>query len=350
RHPLLRNTFNGLRQLSVSENNVTTSLWNLKQEAIDTVAEVQDAYWDLVLFRERLRVLEQSLQILQELLKMNQEKEKAGFMARIDNLQTEARIASLQANLLDARRNIENTEDRLRQLLNPDADPALDWNMDLVPTDQPVYKAYATALEQSYTTALKVRPDYQVQLVELQNSALREEIAAQNLLPQLDFTGRAGLESLDSNYFGALGKLFSFQTYSWNVGFAFEMPVIGNPYAHLHEQTLLQKQQQELRLSNARQQIQRDLRQSIRNVEMSAKQIEATRLAKKLAEEQLKAQTEKLNLGLTTNFQVLQFQTDFVQASLDEANAIVEYIQAINQLQRSEGTLLEAQQIAWPTP
>ncbi|HEY9839720.1 MAG TPA: hypothetical protein V6D23_04625, partial [Candidatus Obscuribacterales bacterium] len=40
RHPLLRNTFNGLRQLSVSENNVTTSLWNLKQEAIDTVAEV----------------------------------------------------------------------------------------------------------------------------------------------------------------------------------------------------------------------------------------------------------------------------------------------------------------------
>lgn len=350
RHPLLRNTFNGLRQIEVAENNVGTAVWNLKQEAIDTVAEVQDAYWDLVLFRERLRVLEQSLRILQELLKMNQEKEKAGFMARIDNLQTEARIASLQANLLDARRNIENTEDRLRQLLNPDADPNADWNVDLVPTDQPEFRAYATALEKSYKAALDARPDYRAQLIEFENTGLREQIAAQNLLPQLDFVGRAGLDSLDSNYFAALGKMFSFQTYSWTLGLNYEMPVVGNPFAQIHAQTQLQQQQQDLRLSNIRQQIQRDLRQAIRNVEMSAQQVEATRVAKQLAEEQLKAQTEKLNLGLTTNFQVLQFQTDFVQASLDEVNAIVQYIQAINQLQRSEGTLLEAQNIKWESP
>lgn len=350
RHPLLRNTFNGLRQLALTENNVNVSIWNLKQQAINTVAEVQDAYWSLVLFRERLRVLEQSLQILQELLAMNLEKEKAGFMSRIDNLQTEARIASLQANLLDARRNLENTEDRLKQLLNPDARDDLAWDADLVPSDQPVFSPYPVTLERSYTSALDARPDYRAQLIELDNTQLREQIAAQNLLPQLDFVGGAGLESLDDNYVGALGKLFSFQTYSFNAGLSFEMPVIGNPYAAIHEQAKIQQQQQTLRLDNVRQQIRRDLRQSIRNVEMTAQQVEATRLAKRLAEEQLKAQTEKLNLGLTTNFQVLQFQTDFVQASLDEVNAIVQYIQAINQLQQSEGTLLEAQKIEWDTP
>ncbi|PKL77468.1 MAG: hypothetical protein CVV27_05360 [Candidatus Melainabacteria bacterium HGW-Melainabacteria-1] len=350
RHPLLRNTFNGLRQLEVTENQVVSAVWNLKQEAINTVAEVQSAYWGLVLFRERLRVLEQSLSILEELQRINKEKEKAGFVAPIDNLQTEARIASLQANLLDARRNLANAEDQLKQLLNPEADPALNWDVDLIPTDRPAFEPYAVALEQSYTAALKARPDYQVQLIEYANTGLREQTASQNLLPQLDFTGSAGLESLDSNYVGALGKLFSFQTYGWNLGLSFEMPVIGNPYASVHTQTRLQQQQQELRLNNFRQQIQRDLRQAVRNVEMSARQVEATRLAKRLAEEQLKAQTEKLNLGMTTNFQVLQFQTDFVQASLDEVNAIVQYTQAINQLQRSEGTLLEARRIEWLTP
>jgi outer membrane protein TolC len=84
-----------------------------------------------------------------------------------------------------------------------------------------------------------------------------------------------------------------------------------------------------------------------RNVEMTAQQVEATRLAKSLAEEQLKAQTEKLNLGLTTNFQVLQFQSDFESASLAEVDAVVENIRAINQLQRAEGTLLEAVGLQW---
>lgn len=350
RHPLLRNTFNGLRQLEISENGLSQSVWTLKQQAINTVAEVQDAYWSLVLYRERLRVLEQSLSILQDLLKMNQEKEKAGFMSRIDNLQTEARIASLQANLLDARRNVENTEDRLKQQLNPNADPALNWDADLVPADQPAFEVYQVDLEQSYSTALEARPDYQVQLLELANAELREETAAQNTLPQLDFTGSSGLQSLDSNYFGALGKLFSFQTYSLSVGLSYEMPVIGNPYAATHEQTVLQQQQQELRLDQTRLQIRRDLRQAIRNLDMTARQVEATRIAKRLAEEQLKAQTEKLNLGLTTNFQVLQFQTDFVNASLDEVNAIVQYTQAINQLQQFEGTLLEAQKVEWTQP
>lgn len=350
RHPLLRNTFNGLRQLEVSENNVSSADWTLKQRAIDTVAEVQDAYWSLVLFRQRLSVLEQSLKILEELLAMNVEKEEAGFMSRIDNLQTEARIASLRANLLDARRNLENAEDRLKQLLNPDNDPGLGWDADLVPSDQPVFRPYAVDLEASYETALNARPDYQVQLIELANADIRTQIATQNLLPQLDLTGSSGLASLDSNYFAALGKLFSFQTYSWQVGLSYEMPVVGNPYAHLHEQAQLQQDQQELRLGNTRQQIRRDLRQAVRNVEMTAQQVEATRLAKRLAEEQLKAQTEKLNLGLTTNFQVLQFQTDYVNASLDEVNAIVQYIQAINQLQQLEGTLLESQKIEWSRP
>lgn len=350
RHPLLRNTFNGLRQIDIQENQVDAALWNLKQQAIDTVADVQSAYWNLVLYRERLSVLQQSLQILEDLLNMNQEKEKAGFMSRIDVLQTEARIASSQANLIDAQRNVENTEDQLKQLLNPDTKASGGWSAALIPADKPEYKPYTASLDKSYQTALTARPDLQSQVLELYNSNLREQIAAQNLLPQLDFTGRSGLESLDSNYPSALGKLFSFQTYFWQVGLAFQMPVIGNSYAAIHDQSQIQRDQQKLRIDNSRQQILRDLRQAVRNLESIARQVDATRLAKTLAEEQLKAQTEKLNLGQTTNFQVLQFQTDFVQASLDEVSAIVQYMQAINRLQQTEGTLLEAQNIRWATP
>lgn len=352
KHPLLRNNLNGLRQLDIQANNRTEANWSLKNQAIDTVAQVQSAYWDLVLYRERLRVLTQSLKILEDLLEMNQEKEKAGFMSRIDVLQTEARIASSRAGLLDAKRNVENTEDRLKQLLNPEtvgaeAEPFVQWDASLLPVDQPEFKTYAASVDKSYQVAMKWRPDYQNLLLELDNRRLQTEIAAQNRLPDLSLQGSSGLESLDGSYPNAVGKLFSLQTYFWSLGLNFEVPVVGNGYEVQYQEAQLQQKQAQLRLDNGRQQILREIRQGVRNVQMAAQQVEATRLAKKLAEEQLKAQTEKLNLGLTTNFQVLQFQSDYQSASLAEVNAVVAYIQAINQLQQSEGSLLEVLNLHW---
>jgi len=347
-HPLLRNSLNGLRQISVKENSLKSAAWNYKAQAIDTVAAVQDAYWNLVFYRERMRVQERSLKILEDLLQMNQEKMKAGFMSRIDLLQTEANIASRRANLLDARRNLENTQDQLKQLLNPGAKESLvQWDSELLPADQPQFKPYAVGLEASYKTALSSRPDYLIQELSLNNSQLQEEIAGQNRLPQLNLQGSSGLQSLDGSFSNSLSKMFGLQTYFWSLGLNFEMPVIGNSFETQYQQAVLVRQQQETRLRDLRQQILREIRQATRNVEMTAQQVAATGLAKQLAEEQLKAQTEKLNLGLTTNFQVLQFQSDFEQASLAEVNAVIEHIRAINRLQKAEGTLLEAVGISW---
>jgi len=347
-HSLLRNTFNGARQISLRENSLKSAELTLKGQAIDTVAEVQDAYWSLVLFRQRLMVQERSLKILEDLLTMNQEKVKAGFMSRIDLLQTEANIAARRANLLDVRRNLENTQDRLKQLLNPGGkDQRLSWDSEVEPSDQPLFKAYAVSVDNSYNTALAKRPDFLSQTLTRDNIQIQAEIAEQNRLPQLNLQGSSGLQSLDGNLGGALGKLFGFQNYYWSLGLNFEMPVIGNSFEAIYAQAQLNLEQQETRLAESRQQILRDVRMASRNVEMTAQQVDATRLAKSLAEEQLKAQTEKLNLGLTTNFQVLQFQSDFESASLAEVNAVVENIRAINQLQRAEGTLLEAVGLQW---
>lgn len=346
-HPLLRNTFNGLRQIQVRENSQQIARWQYKQQVIDIVAEVQDAYWSLVLFRERLRVQERSLKILEDLLAMNQEKLKAGFMSRIDLLQTEANIAARQANLLEIRRNLANTQDRLKQLLNPQQAESIAWDTELIPTDKPVYQAYPVSLENSYRHALLLRPDRQALLLQLANSQLQEEIAAQNRLPQLNVQGRSGLESLDDNFASAFQKLFSLQTWFWSLGLNFEIPVLGNSLEAIYQQSVRQRQQQEAQVLENQQQIQREIRQATRNVEMTARLVEATRQAKQLAEEQLKAQTEKLNLGLTSNFQVLQFQSDFEAAALAEVNAVVEHIRAVNALQRAEGRLLEVLDVPW---
>lgn len=348
--PLLRSALNGYRDLAARSNEVQAAEFQLKARAIATVSSVQDVYWDLVLFQERLRVVEQSVKILGDLLIMNQEKEKAGFMSRIDVLQTEARIAARQGSLLELRLAQQNTEDRLKRLLNPLHAQSIAWDARLSPTDQPDFKTVETSLERSLATAFEARPDYQSLQIGYKNAELARESAAQNRLPALALTGAAGLESLDQNYGTAIGKLFGFQTYFWNVGLNFELPVVGNRFEAAYQQAMLRTEQQRLLLENARQQLTAELRQAVRSVQVNASRVEANRKAKSLADEQLKAQTEKLNLGLTTNFQVLQFQEDFENASLSEVNAVIDYIKAVNALRQAEGVLLEVRNIPWPLP
>lgn len=339
--PLLRNAFNGFRNLEIQEQALNITRQDLKQTALETAFDVQSSYWNLVRYQEQLGVLKQSLNILNELWIMNQEKEKAGFLSRIDVLQTQARIASRQANLLDAERNLANTLDQLKQYLNPDQNPDINWEQIIAPRDTPEFVPRVVNAEESYATALAQRPDYLAAQLRLKTLQEQERIAAQNLLPQLQLQSSAGLEALDDQYGSALSQLFSMNTYYWSAGLNFEIPVVGNTYVAQHKQRVLARQQQEQQLEFLRQQIRREIRQAIRNVELVGQQVEATRQAKALAEEQLKAQTEKLNLGLTTNFQVLQFQQDFENASLAEVNATLAYIQALNALASREGTLLK---------
>jgi len=345
--PLLRDGFNGMKYISIDKNNTISSKYQLKDKAIQLVARTQDAYWNLVLSKERLKVLENSIKLAQDLLEINKQKEKSGFLAKIDILSTEASIASRETSVLEAQKGVILNENNLKKLLNMSKDGLQDWEYDIEPIDKPAFKNIDINFKKSLDTAFSKRPDYQVTLLEQKNLDIQHDIATQNKLPSLNFNGSAGLEGLDSSYPSALGKVFGFQNYFWNFGLNFELPVVGNKQETLYKESEIKQEQEKAVLDNLKQEIYLDVKNSVTNVEINKKRIQANILAKKLADEQVKAETEKLNLGLSTNFQVLQFQRDYEQASLNEINATVDYIKSVNELAQLEGVLLENNNIVW---
>lgn len=346
-HPLLKNFLNGVRRIKVSENNTLSANLLLKSKAIDIVSRVQDIYWNLILSRESLKVLNKSLSLTHDLLKINQEKQKAGFLAKIDVLNTKARIASKEENVLQSRRNLANQEDRLKRILNTSGHSGIGWDTSLKLIESPTFYHIDVDYKTSIKKAFKFRPDYLALLLDIENSNLNLEISGQNRLPKLNLNSNAGLESLDQNYSEAVSQLFNFKTYFWNVGLSFEFPVVGNREQSMFLETELKNRQQQTKLKSLKQQITSEVRQSVRNVRINEKRVTANRLAKKLAEEQLKAETEKLNLGLSSNFQVLQYQNDFENASLNEVKAIIDFIKSVNALYATEGILLESYNLSW---
>ena len=73
--------------------------------------------------------------------------------------------------------------------------------------------------------------------------------------------------------------------------------------------------------------------------------MEAARLARQLAEEQLDGETKRFQAGLSTNFEVLRFQRDLAENQVSELRAEVDYELAVTALHRAMNTIVEEQDI-----
>jgi outer membrane protein TolC len=99
--------------------------------------------------------------------------------------------------------------------------------------------------------------------------------------------------------------------------------------------------QAKLRLQNNEQQAFLEIRNAVRNVKSNFKRIQAYQAARKLAEKNLKAEEKRLDVGLSTNYTVLQYQRDLARAKSNEIRAIIDYNLALAELDRVLGTTLD---------
>ena len=80
-------------------------------------------------------------------------------------------------------------------------------------------------------------------------------------------------------------------------------------------------------------------------MQSNAQRIVANRAARALAEEQLRVEQLRLEAGVSTTFNVLQFQTQLSTAEANEIQAITDYNTSLANLDNVIGTVLEANHI-----
>jgi hypothetical protein len=91
------------------------------------------------------------------------------------------------------------------------------------------------------------------------------------------------------------------------------------------------------------------VRDAVRAVQTTLKRVKAAQVNVRLQKEKLSAEQKKFENGMSTSFQVLQFQTDLFQAESRENLAMVDYNKAQVELERVQGTLLEARRVTMPS-
>lgn len=365
--PLLRNFgFKVSRkEILVAQNNLDISHNQLKSVLLDTIYSVQEAYWNLFYAIENFKVKQQSLELGRDLLAKNKKEVEVGKLAPIEILNAEAVVAQREADILQAETLIKRSEDVLRNLLNLSDEQESNLEK-IVPLDKPSFISKKVFLKEAVGIAMTNRPNLKVYKKNVETRELNLSVAKNQMLPGLDLrfsywspgiSGDRLLYQDDNPFLGlVIGKEKGRGTDSmrdalkllyknWTVGLTLSIPLSNFLTKASLAKANLELEQSFLEFENAEKQVLLEVRDAVREIETNTKRVEAYRLARELAEKRLEAEVRKLEVGLTTNYFVLEFQEGLANAKSQEIKSLVDYNLALAKMEKALGTSLENRSI-----
>ena len=305
----------------------------LKSTLSETITQIIAAYWKLLQAQEKVHIAQASLKRSLQLLETNHSLIDAGRMAAIEIVQTEAEVATQELSYEEARNQQDMERLSLLQLL------ALDLDTMIVASEAPVAEPLSISALEALRRAEASQPAYLSQLVSGELAKIDLEQARNNRLWDVSLVGGA---SQVRNLGGNPNSRF------WNnyVGVQVEFPLGDLAPRQAEVQAQVKDQNQELKIAEARQQLERDVINSVRNIYTRWRQYEIAQRALDLSRKKLDIEREKLAVGRSSNFQVLSFENDLRNAENAQLNALISYLNAQAELDQTLGTTLESWDIS----
>ncbi len=331
-------------QVKVMQNNRDSAGTRLQDSMVRTTAAVKTAYWNLVSARAVVDARRTALQLAEELTRVNKAKVDVGQSPPLDMLSAQAEVAANQEQVIVAETAVHQAEDRLRVLMFDATKPEV-WNIQIEPVDAPPTGMVTLDIPQAIAAALRDRGDLRRSRTDVDNARLNAKLAGNQRMPDVranvsyQASGLGGTEVLRSGGFpgtvvGAgsitpfstvVDQLFTRDYPTWAVGLSVSYPIGHSTDEANAARTTLEARQAEQRVKSAETRAIQQIRDAAWKVDMNAKRIETTRLARQFAEQRLDAEQKRFEVGMSTSFLVIQAQRDLSQAKTGELAAVLAY-------------------------
>jgi outer membrane protein TolC len=336
-----------LRKISEAQARLTV---------LNKTAETIKTYWDLVGATEAAKVYEEALQNAERLLKLSETRRDIGTAADIDVLQAKAGVAMRQSELIQAYAHISDASDVLKLLLNLEEEGRFS-KITVLPVDRPSpdattifnTEAFDESLDASVQRALELRPENDMTDLEIENAALEEEHARNDMLPQIDLVGTYARGGRDTKMGRTLTGILEEQDRVIGVGIQASLPINNRAARGAHQRARLTVRQAEERRKQVQSAMTMRVHYAARQVMTNKALLESTLQAVRLQEANVNAEERRLRIGITTSYQVLRVQEDLTSAQAQELQARIAFEKALVELQLAEGSLLDALGIAYST-
>lgn len=344
--------------LLIARASTAVSEAAFRAQVEDILLRVESAYWQQVFAERDLQVKQASLDLAHEQLERTSAQVEVGLIAPVEQTQAEVQVAARETDLIVARNALDDARDALRALLRADRLPD-GWETMIQPVDDPGRARPGVSLEEAVSNALENRPEVRQAQAAVAVEGIRVDAGRDALQPRFDLVAQVAtngiggdlivregfpgeiIDVVPGGYGDALSQLFGMDYVSWRVGFNVSVPIGNSTAEGNYAQATINEDRAKSELERTRQQVVLDARQAWRAVQAASDRVESTRKTRELAERQLEIETDRFDVGMSTNFEVLQFQEDLTEARSAELQAMIQQRIAETQLRRAMGLLLD---------
>lgn len=336
-----------LAQIRLARNADRKSMQALRERLLDVVARTEAAYWRLALARQELAIrmwlVDVGVEVRDVLDKRRQ------FDATLaEYADSVAVVENRKSAVIRARRQVQQAVDDLKLLMNDPSLPVGDETT-IVPADSMVDQALTASLREAVATAIQQSPAVARALLDIDDASIRQVVADNGRLPQLNLNAQIQWNGLDRTYGGAWDQLGAGQFIDYVVGATFSQ-AIGNRFGEAaYRRARLERSQAVIAYRAAVQRAVFEVKESLRGVVTNHQLIGQTRAFRLAQAENLRALLvlEQTIASLTPEFLNLKFQRQdgLANAQLQESTALAEYNISIAQLYRAMGTGLAMNRI-----
>jgi len=155
----------------------------------------------------------------------------------------------------------------------------------------------------------------------------------QYLRPNL---GAPATGTIPGGFSDAFRTMFARDYPTWSFQMNFSYPLGSSPAEASYARARIQRNQTAAQIRALELSVATDVTNSAVQVESSLKSYEAASVARELAQTRLQAEQSRFEVGLSTNFFVVQAQRDLATAQNVELRALLDYRQALVEYERSQ--------------
>jgi outer membrane protein len=348
------------RQLIVSQVNREISDVQLRASMTNLVSNVRNAYWDYVFTTQAVEVARQSFDLASKLVQDNQTRVEVGTMAPIDVVQAQAEQATRRQGLVAAENARRTAELALKRLIvSGTEDP--NWAATLDPVDRPDFQPEPVDTETAIRSALSQRTDLEIAKKNVENNTTTLSYLRNQTLPIVDLQVNYGLQGVGGPYLvrsnnnalgsqitqtvpggltQALSSLFDNRYPRWSAQLNLSYPLGLSSQEAAVARARVQLSQIQAQLRQLELTVANDVTNTAIQVRNSSESVQAAQAARELSQRRLEAEQSKFEVGMSTNYFVVQAQRDLNDARNSELRAILNYRKALVEFERLQQTTL----------
>lgn len=335
-----------LARLRQSQLETEITQYELRGFSESLLAQVETTYWDYALSQRQIEIVEESLKLAKQQIAETEEMIRVGAMAEAELAAAQAEVAAQQQGLINAKSTMESTRLQLLRLLNPPGQTLWDRNVTLVhPPTLPEIKL--DRVEAHVALAIQMRPEMNQARLNIQLEGLEVVRTKNGLLPRMDLFIILGKTGYSDSFSGSVNDITG-DSYDAMAGLNFQYPIFNRDARAQNRRAILRQDQAEMALDNLKQLVELDVRNAYIEVNRTKEQISASSATRKFDEEKLRIETEKFRVGKSTSFLVAQAQRDLLVSRIAEVQALTNYLKALINLYRLDGSMLVRRGISAP--